>query len=443
MSPDADLVLDLQARRAFRRGRQVSLSPREFALLAFLHRHPRTAFSRDDLLREVWDVDPRFADAGTVTVHVRRIRQKLEDDADAPLLLQTVRGLGYRLDPDGAQVRAADTAHAVACGSPDNGLTDLLAHLGDADLLACQRLLQAARDELGSLSGMLTALIVPALAAVGRGWAAGTWSVADEHAATELLAGLLARQEAMVPVAPTRGRIVLTVAAGDLHTMPLRLVGATLAARGLRCYTLGGAVPEGDLLAYLARVRPRAVLVGCSMRQHSRGLRGVVGAARALDLPVIVGGAGITSDEQAHAVGASAWARDGEHAFALLEGGGLRAPAQDLHRDERMRPALSAVALARDALRRVGQRSALPLDEEPSGPWASTMQMLVGSALAADGFADASVLAEDVDWWRSAVPLHPVWRQAPLVLQETAAALARSGAEAAAGLLLDTVLRTG
>ncbi|MFG2583269.1 response regulator transcription factor [Streptomyces malaysiensis] len=98
----AGIALDPLARRATRDGRELALTVREFDLLAFLLRHPGVAFTREELMREVWGWD--FGDLSTVTVHVRRLRGKVEDDPGAPLLIQTVWGIGYRFDapPDAA-----------------------------------------------------------------------------------------------------------------------------------------------------------------------------------------------------------------------------------------------------------------------------------------------------------------------------------------------------
>ncbi|WP_413229905.1 response regulator transcription factor [Kitasatospora purpeofusca] len=92
-----DITLDGPARRAHRAGRELSLTAREFDLLAFLLRHPGTVFSRQELMARVWGWD--FGDLSTVTVHVRRLREKIEDDPAAPRMISTVWGVGYRYDP--------------------------------------------------------------------------------------------------------------------------------------------------------------------------------------------------------------------------------------------------------------------------------------------------------------------------------------------------------
>ena len=92
-----DLTLDPQARRAHRAGRELALTMREFDLLAFFLRHPGAAFGREELMQRVWGWE--FGDLSTVTVHVRRLREKIEDDPAAPRLISTVWGVGYRFDP--------------------------------------------------------------------------------------------------------------------------------------------------------------------------------------------------------------------------------------------------------------------------------------------------------------------------------------------------------
>lgn len=105
----AGLVLEPSARRASRDGRDLALTLREFDLLAFFLGHPGQAFTREELMREVWGWD--FGDLSTVTVHVRRLRGKVEDDPANPGLIRTVWGVGYRLD------LPADSAPASASGS--------------------------------------------------------------------------------------------------------------------------------------------------------------------------------------------------------------------------------------------------------------------------------------------------------------------------------------
>jgi len=80
-------------------GEDVELTPKEFDLLYTLARSPRQVFSRRQLLAQVWDSAPEYQDSATVTVHVGRLRQKLEDNPDNPRWITTVWGVGYRFEP--------------------------------------------------------------------------------------------------------------------------------------------------------------------------------------------------------------------------------------------------------------------------------------------------------------------------------------------------------
>ena len=80
-------------------GRIVELTPKEFDLLHALACSPRQVFSRRQLLAQVWDSAPEYQDAATVTVHVGRLRQKLELDPDEPRWITTTWGVGYRFEP--------------------------------------------------------------------------------------------------------------------------------------------------------------------------------------------------------------------------------------------------------------------------------------------------------------------------------------------------------
>lgn len=92
-----DLVIDVPARQASRGDDQLLLTAREFDLMVFLASRPRQVFRRDELLEQVWGYT--YGDTATVTVHVRRLREKIESDPSQPLHLVTVWGVGYRWDP--------------------------------------------------------------------------------------------------------------------------------------------------------------------------------------------------------------------------------------------------------------------------------------------------------------------------------------------------------
>jgi DNA-binding response OmpR family regulator len=94
---DGDLTVDGAGRRVHLAGVELVLTTREFDLLAWFVGHPGRVFTRTDLMRSVWGWE--FGDESTVTVHVRRVREKVEVDPSAPRRLVTVFGVGYRWDP--------------------------------------------------------------------------------------------------------------------------------------------------------------------------------------------------------------------------------------------------------------------------------------------------------------------------------------------------------
>ena len=93
-----DLVIDAGRREATRDGRSVALTALEFDLLWFLAGHPNRLFTRQQLMEEVWGYRSAL-DTGTVTVHIRRLRAKIERDPSLPRHLETVWGSGYRFAP--------------------------------------------------------------------------------------------------------------------------------------------------------------------------------------------------------------------------------------------------------------------------------------------------------------------------------------------------------
>jgi DNA-binding response OmpR family regulator len=92
------LEIDASTREVTKNGVPLRLTAKEFDLLWFLARHPRHVFSREQLMDRVWGYEAAL-DTGTVTVHIRRLREKIEDEPSRPQHLQTVWGVGYRLSP--------------------------------------------------------------------------------------------------------------------------------------------------------------------------------------------------------------------------------------------------------------------------------------------------------------------------------------------------------
>jgi DNA-binding response OmpR family regulator len=94
----ADLSIDPKTRLVTLHTQEISLTSREFDLLWLLAQHPRQVFTRAQLLERVWGA-AEYIDPGTVTVHLRRLREKIETDASHPKRLVTVWGVGYKFEP--------------------------------------------------------------------------------------------------------------------------------------------------------------------------------------------------------------------------------------------------------------------------------------------------------------------------------------------------------
>lgn len=95
-----ELTIDLQRLEVTRQGRVVELTPTEFRLLRYLLMHPGQPLSRTQLIETVWGYDSDLGYDRTVDVHMRRLRQKLEDDPAHPRWFLTVRGIGYKFEPE-------------------------------------------------------------------------------------------------------------------------------------------------------------------------------------------------------------------------------------------------------------------------------------------------------------------------------------------------------
>lgn len=89
------LQIDRDARRVWVNEKEVRLSTKEYELLSFLMEHPNRVFSKEELFKRIWDMDS-IGDNATVTVHVKKLREKIEVDKDRPQFIETVWGVGYR-----------------------------------------------------------------------------------------------------------------------------------------------------------------------------------------------------------------------------------------------------------------------------------------------------------------------------------------------------------
>jgi DNA-binding response OmpR family regulator len=90
-----ELTIDIRSRRVFFKGVERTLTAKEFELLVFLASNPNVVFSKDHLFERLWSADS-IGDSSTITVHIRKIREKIEEDPSAPQYIETIWGVGYR-----------------------------------------------------------------------------------------------------------------------------------------------------------------------------------------------------------------------------------------------------------------------------------------------------------------------------------------------------------
>ena len=90
------LKIDKLARRVFLEGEEKSFTGKEYDLLLFLAENPNRVFGKEDLFREIWKAEPAGTDIATVTVHIKKIREKIEKDSGHPIYIETLWGVGYR-----------------------------------------------------------------------------------------------------------------------------------------------------------------------------------------------------------------------------------------------------------------------------------------------------------------------------------------------------------
>ena len=112
------IQVDPTQRRVTRKGKEIALKPKEFDLLSFLGRHPGQVFSREQLLDQVWGYG-YVGDSRTVDVHVRWLREKIEKNPSKPKLLETVRGVGYRV-----KAKAKGSKKASAEDNPEDAANE-------------------------------------------------------------------------------------------------------------------------------------------------------------------------------------------------------------------------------------------------------------------------------------------------------------------------------
>jgi MerR family transcriptional regulator, light-induced transcriptional regulator len=156
---------------------------------------------------------------------------------------------------------------------------------------------------------------------VGDRWAAGEWTVVQEHVATHISERVVAAIAHRAPASRSAGLGTVAVACldGEWHGLPARLLAEILAGRGWSVEFLGASVPAAQLAGHVHRVGPDVVAISSSLPSRLPAARRMVEACRATGTPVLAGGAAFGDDGRwARAVGADGWAPDARAAAAML-----------------------------------------------------------------------------------------------------------------------------
>ena len=92
-----DIIIDLKQAKVFKNEKDVNLTSIEYKILLALASNPNLVFTREKLLADIWDVNEEYVYDNTLTVYIKRIREKIEDDVTNPKIIKTVRGIGYKI----------------------------------------------------------------------------------------------------------------------------------------------------------------------------------------------------------------------------------------------------------------------------------------------------------------------------------------------------------
>ncbi|MEU8316496.1 cobalamin-dependent protein [Micromonospora sp. NPDC048887] len=198
-------------------------------------------------------------------------------------------------------------------------LTAYLDHLDAADRAGAVALARGLLADGFSVADVLVDLVAVAQREIGRRWLAGSWSVAQEHAATHVSEQVVDAVSATIG-APRRGHVVMACVEGEWHALAARIVAEVVRAAGWRVTFLGASVPARHLVTYLHQTGPDAVLLSCVQPNRLVRAARMVEASRAAGVPVLAGGPGFGSDGRwATTIGAAAWGASARDAVTLLD----------------------------------------------------------------------------------------------------------------------------
>lgn len=275
----------------------------------------------------------------------------------------------------------------------DDAVARFLASAHGNDAAAATAVVDAEVDAGRPLVEVLEGVVLRAQAEVGRRWATGEWTVAEEHLATAVAEQVVVVTSAGVAVPPApRPLVVAGCVEGEWHALAVRVVAVACRVAGWDVELLGPSVPASHLARHLHDRGPDAVALSCAMPATLVGARRAVEAARDTGTPVVVGGRAFgATPARAAAVGADAWAPTMADLVTVLAGWPTETgPAPPL-----AHPAIPEHrALEASMDRLVAACDARPDDVRP-------LLQALSAALLLD---DESVLREQLDWARSTTP---------------------------------------
>jgi methanogenic corrinoid protein MtbC1 len=207
------------------------------------------------------------------------------------------------------------------CAGPQPSVPHLVALLERRDREQAIAEVERLYERTGSVEQVIE-LLAGAQREVGRRWQTNEWNVAQEHSATAIVDTVLALIAEQAATPATRAEIVVACAEGEWHVLPARMFAEQLRLNGFAPTFLGGSTPAGHLERFLDEVGPAALCISCSVPIFLLGAVHSIEAGHAAGIPVLAGGAGFGTDERrATALGADAWAANGQVATALLVDG--------------------------------------------------------------------------------------------------------------------------
>lgn len=275
---------------------------------------------------------------------------------------------------------------------------DYMLALQEADPQAATAAMHAALRRGATPEQWIRNVVVPAQQTVGDRWFDGTWSIADEHAATAVAEQAVTLLRPPDEAAPVTLDVVFACAEGEWHTFPARLAAELSGTAGVRAVFLGASVPPQHLARRLAASAPDVLALSCTMATNLIGAWRSINAAHDLGIPVAVGGRAWGTDNlRAHALGADVRLED-PAALATTRFNGVAEPVQlpaEALLLEAPSPELLELVLER-------QTAATPwlqgISDYQRHKGLTSLATLASHTAAAVAARDARILAELVDW---------------------------------------------